>query len=800
MQEERDEFQRENDALKFSLTENESKLASITTDIDHQIKENAKLRDQILDEQENVSKLHKQIETLGAEVNRLNEENRHMSDEIMDKVTEIDRLGRIVSEKMSIHAKAEKLCRVIEDIKTQLSVKECEVMALNAEKAAVVAQLEEKASQILRLETDRSKFVAASDNVHTLNSELKEVKRQKVELEKKKVQAENEVDALRGRLDKATDAVTVAVEEKNELRAYLVEIEQKMNASEASNSAKVNGMLETIDSLTQQKQTLESELAESTAKSKSDDEKLRLMAEEHSNQLKLDQENHKTIDKLKSKLTVCENQQGVLERENGSLTNTIDTQQKHIVALQSKLDGLKNDLSAIKVELAAKCAECQFLENGGEETVQLRATLETMKKKVQSVNDKKSEVEYKNSELMAAIKKQRTDIDQMTKSLIEKENQWKLKAEKEVQSVQQELDKKSTEYGVLVEKLAQMESALQQTRSPSTKLKRLSDDKSNKRADVDVDYLLRENHNLKTSHQRLEDELEEFRVMKQQTRKSKRHSTHDDTRRISGFNSNLIDMHVQTDPVNELCRCTEFDAEIVELRRKLLIKDAQFNTFKKNTGVDTLKRENEELQSQLTTIRTEYNQHRAEYDRLLDKYEKTKRKLHEFLASEADKPIFSDAQTQTNDEAANGDETVSVGSYVSQVNAYKVNEKYQSIKQVYLHLREAYKKLQREHEQAEDNIDQLQAKYEQMKIVCTSRGNEMERLTKEASETANLMEQMKTELETLKEKYARAKQVLEHRYNQILNLKKMQQAGDENVPINGNCSKASVDTTTQRND
>lgn len=819
LQAECDSIRNENDAMKGSLSDNDEKMASIGEEINRQLATNEKLREQIALEQENESKLREQIELLGTQLHELEatrdglaEENKSLSYQVIQKAVEIKRLQRIVEEKMSVEqelAKVEELRREIDQIKNQLSLKEFEVTALSAEKLAVTAQLDDKISQIERFEADRPKLAAARETIDTLTGELKELKKEKKAMEAEQMRQQTEFDKLLARLQHSNEEVTNMTNEKQELNAQLTEMERKMNEWIRSKDDEVSEMLKMIECLTQTNHNLETknkklktELADALAQLGSDEAKLRQMAEDHSNHLKEKTENdqkfHTAIDQLKTKISVFEDEQDVLERENKTLATTIGTQQTQIVELQSKMNGINDELMAIKQELAAKVAECRVLETECGEAERLRATIETMKLKVRSANEKAAEIEHKNTQFTATIKKQCKDIDQMQKTFAEKENQAKLNADKALQSVRHELNEKCAEHRALTEKVAQMEklyneAVARQPQPPDSNAKRYPGDgeaSANKghNTTAEFDKLLRENHSLRTSHQRLIDELDDLRTTSRQTRKIKRHSTHDDTRRISGFDSNLIDVHVQTDPVNELCRCIEFDAKIAQLKRDITIKDAKFNTFKMHTGIDALKRENDELQSTLSALRTEFGIYRIEHERVAEKYEKVKRKLGDFMGAQHAKPQLSNSSTQTSGE--DGDITAG-GSYVSQMNAYKLMEKYQECKKVYLQMKEAYEKLQTEHVQLNETMEMVKRKFEQLRTLCMHRKTEIDRLEEVE------MNLTKT-LETIQAKYNSAKLVILHRGKEIERLNKMCSIADENVPANGNCSKTHSDTNGKR--
>lgn len=807
--------------MKGSLSDYETRIASIEEELNQQLADNEMLRDQIALEERKVSEMREQIETLQKQLNELETfrddmvaDNKILGEQMNEKALEIKRLQQIVEEKISVEqelAHMVELRREIDQIKIELGVKELEVTALNGEKLAATAQLDDKNAQIERLEAGLSKLAAAEGTIDSLTGELNGLKQQKMALEDERTRQQTEFDKLIAQVKQSDDKVANLIKEKDDLSGQLTEAERKVTECKRSKDDEVSEMLKMIDCLTQTNKSLDtknelltSELADSVAQLRSDQEKLRKMADEHSNRLEQEKENdakfHKTIDQLKTKINVFEDEQEVLERDKQTLAVTVDTQKSQIVELQSKLDGLNAELTAIRRELAAKVAECKVLGAESGNTERLRATIESMKSKLQTANDRAAAFECENSKFSAELKKQSNDIDQMKKTFAQKEEHLKSIADMELQSARQELKEKCAEHRALTEKVAQMEKLQNESVASAPRAKRPSGEtRKGHNTSVDVDNLLRENHSLKSSQQRLMNELDDLRTTSQQIRKSKRHSTHDDTRRISGFNSNLIDVHIQTDPVNEMCRCIEFDAKIARLKRDILIKDAKFNTFQKHTGVDALKRENEELQKArtdirvecdalkrenvelqktLSSLRDEYELQRTEHLRIAPKYERAKQKLVKFLNAEANSPIFAHSSTQTANE---DDDTATGGSYVAQMNVYKLDEKYQACKKAYRQMRESYEQLQAEHTNCSETLETLKRKYEKVKLLCVHRQSEIERLQ-------HAEEVWRTEMENLQTKYTNAKTIIQHRGNEIDKLHKLLSISDENVPANGNCS------------
>lgn len=625
-------------------------------------------------------------------------------------------------------AKLDELSGHIDTIKNEFAAKEAEKEAL----------LHDKSAQIERFEIDLPKLAA----------ELNYVKEQKLALEEQRTRQQAEFDEL--------------LLKNEDLSTKLSEAEQKLTKWNRLKEDEMADLLQKIDSMAKTNVNLEakivkldSQLTNSTAQLRSEEEKLERMANDHVQEKKAsDASFYKTIDQLKTKIGVFEDEQEVLERDNKALTATVTTQQSRITELQTKMNGISAELTSIKQELAVKVAQCKALESECGEAQRLRESIETMKLNVQSANKKTAEIEKKNGEFTATINKQKADLSQMQKTFSEREKQAKLIADRELQTMRQELTESSSQRRALNEKLEELETKL------ATALK---------------------NQSTILSPRSSNDGTSTNKPTAQQSRKSKRYSTHDDTRRVSGFNASQ-DVHVQTDPSNELCRCTEFAQKISSLKRDILIKDAQFNSFKTYTGIDAIKRENEQLKTKLSDVSKELAQLNTEHDRVSGKYERAKEKLVEFLNAKHNKPELVSTYTQTIGE--NGD-TATVGSFVYEMNVNKLNEKYQLCKKNYLEQKEKYEKLQIEMAKITKTMETFKGKYEGAKTICVHRQSQIDRLSATEIDLLDKLEKAKTELEVVQSKYDKAKMLIQHRGKEIERLQKVSTVADENKPVNG---------------
>lgn len=312
---------------------------------------------------------------------------------------------------------------------------------------------------------------------------------------------------------------------------------------------------------------------------------------------------------------------------------------------------------------------------------------------------------------------------------------------------------------------------------------------------LELDHLRNENHKLKSMQKSLENELQELRRSSNQVRKIKRHSTHDDTRRISGFDSCMLDIGTQTDPASENCRCTEFCKQIDKLKEEIIIKEARYFTLKRDTGVDALNEEVARLKSTLTTTKTDLNTTKAHLDRLTDKYSTLKLRSTMTLI----KAPRVDVSVQTDDSAYS-----SCGrTFSGEMDLQRAHERCEKYKRAYAakqnefcDVKAAFEKFKCEvasekerlagdAEQLKRKFDDVSAKYSDVKVICNHRLAELQTLGERLKKTD-------AELTLMKKKYDKAKTILMSRTTELEELKQKNQRlqtatgnkNNENVPNN----------------
>lgn len=292
------------------------------------------------------------------------------------------------------------------------------------------------------------------------------------------------------------------------------------------------------------------------------------------------------IDRLKTRILVSEDKEVCLEKENQQI---LQENKQQVIQLEET----KKELETKSIELHSKIVECEKFQIELQSTKNYLVVLEEkiksfeqLETELKSLKESNSELEAEHKQLMIKMENQNHSIENMQKDL--------------KQCSVMEMNRKNAEIRSLTEQLSRAEelykNALKsQSNSNSNPApKRLSGGRHSN-GNADFDNLIKEHRDLKKSHERLVHEIDELRQSSRQTRKSKRLSLHDDTRRISGFDWNTNEIGIQTDPSTELCRCSEFVEKIAQLKRDIVIKDSKYNTLKANAGIERAKYDNDEL-------------------------------------------------------------------------------------------------------------------------------------------------------------------------------------------------------------
>lgn len=179
------------------------------------------------------------------------------------------------------------------------------------------------------------------------------------------------------------------------------------------------------------------------------------------------------------------------------------------------------------------------------------------------------------------------------------------------------------------------------------------------------------------------------------------------------------------------------------------------------------------------------------HERLLDKYEEMERK-YSAIYSKPLKRSCVHVMTQTiatTEQIQNENAIPNAGSssYVAEIDFYKMSDKYQAAKKKFIALKENYDKLQNEYQSIEQQLTErnqkletiekdqmiLRNKYEQGKLICMSRGTEMERLGRIQQEAKTQLESTKQELATQVTKFDSLQKNLENIQQKYNNAKKI---------------------------
>lgn len=561
-----------NNNLKIEIEQNAARIDDLSSEkiktseqLKNMFNETKNVREELENEKVIEQQLQIEVTDLSEKIEQLEEKYKQLETLNSDLTKELEQLQLNERDKSQLNQELVESRNEMNTFKEQLANKDNEIQSLSDIKLKITIELHEKIAQIESLEQSNDEF---EKQVSDTSKQLVELTH---ELSVLKEMNSNNTDKQRT-IDELSNKILVLEGE----RITLDHENDKLNKT-------VSNLRMQCDSLTAEQSKNEKELNELLEKFASAIDKLA----QQSTQLEKEQQNSvnnaEKIDCLIAKVKLLEDEQETLENENTKLNSIVKEQQTQMKQLEREInesEQLKskllrfNELSAennnVKLELSCKVAELKILQSEKIEGNHLRQTVELLRKKIKLADEVHNKLEHANNQLNDTIETQRAEINQLKQLISEGPKLAEHKQENRILTI------KSENY-----------ENLRKSKSPA----------KGPHAAIDVDHLLRENLHLKTSHQRLIDELDEVRTLSRQDRKSKRHSTHDDTRRISGFDTNLIEMETQTDPTDELCRCTEFDAIIKQLKRNILIKDAQFNTFKLHTGIEAIKSENEDLKS-----------------------------------------------------------------------------------------------------------------------------------------------------------------------------------------------------------
>lgn len=395
-----------------------------------------------------------------------------------------------------------------------------------------------------------------------------------------------------------------------------------------------------------------------------------------------------------------------------------------------------------------------------------------------------------NKERLNQLEKESVELMSLQQKLIETES--------ELNAMRLNINRRNEEIAILKKELPENSKNrlvdTQTTMSPKSSRLSMSPLRTGKTAH-ELDNLRNENNKLKSVQKSLENELHELRRSSNQVRKLKRHSTHDDTRRISGFDSCMIDIGIQTDPASENCRCAEFCKQIDKLKEDIIIRESRYFTLKRDTGVDALNEEVARLKSTVTTTKSDLNTTKINLDRLTDKYNTLKLKSSMTLIKAP--RVENSVQTDDSEYSSSG------RTFSGEMDLQRANERSEKYKRAYAAKQNEFVDLKAELDQfkiqvgkenerkaveavqLKKKLDDISAKYSDVKVICNHRLEELQALGEQLKKTD-------AELTVTKKKYDKAKTILMSRTTELDELKQKNRRlqatntskNNENVPDN----------------
>lgn len=571
-------------ALETNVNEYQSKIVQLEelilkqsdSKIEHENQTIAELKTQIaLNEADKVSlaDVSDKVSKLSSEIESYREEKIKLQEDINEKT---EKLCVAEADNAILRKQVESVER---SMKERLSEK-------NVVLAEVSKQLEDSRKSIQQLEFQIAETATRAGNVDILrkdNEALNERLQSKVNENKNLME---ELESIRtDKIEKDAELIQNLRTEIDKLNTRISVFEDEEESLEKENKAMLHASKKQIIQISD----LQKQLSEESAALRSKTKELEIARIAGEN-LEIDVGRLRLeIADSKTKIEAFEKEKEILEKENERNMVQLKELQKELdaksCALQSKIKECEKKSSELKSAGAAQ----ENLEKQIKEFLELKNSFESLEKEMAAIAEEKSKLEAERKNLKIQIDNQNQCIEELNKDI----NYCSM----------MEINSKNAEIRSLTERMSRAEelynNLLKSQSDDKGASKRLScEGKPAKRSSggcADIDHLMKENRELKSSHQRLEHELDELRASSRQTRKSKRQSAHDDTRRISGFDWNTNDAGIQTDPSSELCRCSEFVDKIDQLKRDIVIKDSKYNTLKANAGIEVAKLENDEL-------------------------------------------------------------------------------------------------------------------------------------------------------------------------------------------------------------
>lgn len=652
-------------------------------------------------------------------------------------------------------------------------------MGLRAEMAALEKQRKSAAEALELQANEHASKIAVFEDEHkcleTDNAALKRLLAEKI--------AENE------RLAQQTHDLTVAEAKLNDLNAQLHELSEER----AALSTKIDQLSGELDVAAEERKKCAERLHaldEENAQLSSANEALgvELKTAFRKQQECAEETLERTVDAFKHKVAVLENEQICLETDNAELKQLL----KEKIAENERLDRATLELAEAGAQLNELQSQLHTLseekaklqETIKERTGQLNVAVAEQRQfaeQLHTLREDNARLSMENevlaSELEIALEQQQKSAEEALQrqvdafkhriAVLEDEQNC---LESEIATLKQSLGEKVAEIARLEQvrheladaktKLHELRSQLHTLGEENVKLRtengelsgqlkvavekrdRRSLDTSTasastpKRRSADFESIIRENTHLKSVQESLESEVQDLRRTSQSTRRMRRQSTHD-SRRISGFSSD-IDVGTQTDPATDACHCGELAAKIEKLERDIIIKDAQYKTLKKYSGVDELKAALTKEQAKYTKIEGEHTSLAAKHRHLVEAHARATLQLEVAQA----KPTAVSRSAQTEPVQNNL-------SLCTSVDLQRSHERAEKYKAAYAENDKQLRMLQREH----DRLAQEQGKLAGQLAA--------------AHEQSAHMQSAADELQIIKPKYENVKRVAESRLDRI---------------------------------
>lgn len=280
-------------------------------------------------------------------------------------------------------------------------------------------------------------------------------------------------------------------------------------------------------------------------------------------------------------------------------------------------------------------------------------------------------------------------------------------------------------------------------------------------------------------------------------RKYRRQNAHDERRRLSAWEQ-FTDASTQTDPVSDICACSELTKKVKDLQIEVRKRDCKISTMEHMSQHNPLKADLDEAKKSLTREQHEHKRTKSKLDAMFQTVPKLEMKIDELSKNQAikkevavrscqtssdalvDKADFEQLQKKLNEMKyicnrrqekileleTKGKENVaanfSTATRVIENENAALKKKIQEFEQ--MQTDDVKASIKSDFEQLKLEFDDLKSKYEVSRRLCNLRNVELKKLVDEIGE-------LKEALEKLQKKYDKAKLVMQHRQDKINTLR-----------------------------